>query len=64
MFQSFWTPKRIKILIEEYGEKEAEFLKKNRFQYAWKLACVAWGHRERYSKKRTGNCETCKLKHC
>lgn len=37
---------------------------KNRFDYAWHNAKIQWNHRDRYSKKCTGECESCKLKHC
>lgn len=37
---------------------------RNRFDYAWKNAKIQYAHRDMYSKRCTGMCETCKLKHC
>ncbi|GEM_PF-6239014 len=62
-FKAFWTPERIQHLVEQSAE-DAKFLEKNRFQYAWELARIQWAHRDRYSRRCTGDCENCKLKHC
>lgn len=37
---------------------------KNRFDYAWQNAKIHWKHRDRYSSKCDGECETCTAKHC
>lgn len=37
---------------------------RNRFDYAFRNAKIRYAHKDRYSKKCTGDCENCKLKHC
>lgn len=37
---------------------------RNRFDFAWQNAKIFWKHRDRYSRKCTGHCENCTLKHC
>ncbi len=37
---------------------------RNRFDYAWKNARIWWQSRDRYSRKCTGDCEACTLRHC
>ena len=49
--------------LEELKE-QGEWFPKNRFDYAWVNAKIRWKHRDRYSRKCTGDCEHCRLKHC
>lgn len=60
-FRWFWSERQ-----EQYNEliKNGEYHYKNRFDFALRNALVEWKHRDRFSKRCTGDCENCKLKHC
>ena len=60
-FRWFWSERQ-----EQYQEliDKGEYHYKNRFDFAWRNAKVQWKHRDRYSKRCTGDCEHCKLQHC
>lgn len=50
-------------LKQEFITKGEKF-PRNRIHYAYHLAKIRWQHRDQYSRRCTGECETCTLKHC
>ena len=54
-------PKLLKI-AQDNGDYEKFY--KTRPRFAWKLARIWWGHRDRGSRKCTGDCENCTAEHC
>ena len=53
---------------EAYSKEKLEELGgnpyRNRFDFAWQNAMIRWKHRDRYSRKCTGDCMNCTAKHC
>ena len=68
MYKAFCQTHIAKEQMEEMKKADemrgVESHDENRFDYAWHLSKIWWGHRDRYSKKCTGDCENCNLKHC
>ena len=60
-FKAFYDERpQLKQHFIDKGEK----FPKSRFHFAFEAARARWKHRDMYSRKCTGNCEQCKLKHC
>lgn len=57
-------PDYLKKLEEADAEMGIKPHDSNRWEYAWNLSKIWWKHRDRYSRKCSGDCENCKCKHC
>jgi hypothetical protein len=59
----YWERPEMAKLKQELIAKGEKF-PKNHFHYALEMAKIRYQHRDRFSRRCSGDCENCKLKHC
>jgi hypothetical protein len=62
-FKWYWGRPEIAERKQELISKGEKF-PKNRFCFALEGARIRYRHRDRFSRRCNGDCESCKLKHC
>ena len=63
-YQLAFMNARPELLKQARDSGELEEWYGSRLRFAWKCARVWWGHRDKYSRICTGDCERCNAKHC